>query len=39
MPKSLLGLSQIVGKLGPVNALIEAERNPFEILVWYMTGD
>jgi hypothetical protein len=38
-PKPLFGLGQIVGTPGAVDALEEAEQNPFELLVRHVTGD
>ncbi len=38
-PKPLLGLGQIVGTPGALDALIEAEQHPAELLLRHETGD
>ena len=38
-PKPLFGLGQIVGILGALQALIEADQNPVELLLRHVTGD
>jgi len=37
--KPLFGLGQIVGTPGALDALVEAQQNPVELLVRHVTGD